>query len=70
MSRSVWHTPCSSGRAKGIYVCGVQILATFASLFKFHKTDYVYPNERINDCWEKVLLNQCEFQGHKDGNSY
>ena len=39
----------------------LQILSTFASLYKFHKKDYVYPNDRINDCWEKVLLNQCEF---------
>ncbi|KZT66211.1 glycoside hydrolase family 38 protein [Daedalea quercina L-15889] len=33
-------------------------LATLASLYRFHKHDYIYPNERINDCWEKVLLNQ------------
>ena len=32
-----------------------------ASLFRSHKSDYVYPNERIDDCWEKVLLNGCEF---------
>ncbi|OJT14565.1 Alpha-mannosidase [Trametes pubescens] len=36
----------------------LEVLSTFASLYKFHKSDYVYPNERINDCWEKVLLNQ------------
>jgi hypothetical protein len=38
----------------------VQHLATLASLYKYYKLDYVYPKERINDCWEKVLLNQCE----------
>ena len=46
-------------RASGLGL--LQILSTFASLFRFHKADYVYPDERINDCWEKVLLNQCEF---------
>lgn len=36
-----------------------QLVATLASLYRFHKTDYIYPNDKINDCWEKVLLNQC-----------
>ena len=60
MSRCVPEPPSFTGA----YEWHVKMIATFASLFRFHKTDYVYPNEKINDCWEKVLLNQCEFQSH------
>ena len=38
-----------------------QYVATLASIYKLHKIDYVYPRQRINDNWEKVLLNQCMF---------
>ena len=38
---------------------GLKILATLASLFKSSESDYVYPQSRINDSWERVLLNQC-----------
>ena len=35
----------------------VELLATAASIHK--PKDYTYPWTRINDNWEKVLLNQC-----------
>ena len=38
-----------------------QHVATLASLYRFHKGDYAYPKSKIDVCWEKVLLNQCEF---------
>ena len=41
--------------------CIWQHVATLASIYKLHKIDYVYPRQRINDNWEKVLLNQCMF---------
>ncbi|KAI0713074.1 glycoside hydrolase family 38 protein [Cerioporus squamosus] len=53
------HGSIKKGNRKSeILLRDVEIISTFASLFKYHKTDYVYPNEKINDCWEKVLLNQ------------
>ncbi|OBZ74598.1 Alpha-mannosidase [Grifola frondosa] len=53
------HTLRMKGNRKSeILLRDVEHLATFASLYKFHKPDYVYPNDKINDCWEKVLLNQ------------
>ncbi|KAL6305038.1 glycosyl hydrolases family 38 N-terminal domain-containing protein [Sparassis latifolia] len=53
------HGSIKKGNRKSeILLRDVEHLATFASLYKFHKGDYVYPDERINDCWEKVLLNQ------------
>ncbi|KAI0753803.1 hypothetical protein C8Q74DRAFT_1373733 [Fomes fomentarius] len=53
------HGSIKKGNRKSeILLRDVEIIATFASLFRFHKTDYVYPDEKINDCWEKVLLNQ------------
>ncbi|KAH9846547.1 galactose mutarotase-like domain-containing protein, partial [Lenzites betulinus] len=53
------HGSIKKGNRKSeILLRDVEILSTFASLYRFHKSDYVYPNERINDCWEKVLLNQ------------
>ncbi|KAI0776540.1 glycosyl hydrolases family 38 N-terminal domain-containing protein [Trametes elegans] len=45
-------------RKSEILLRDVEVLAAFASLYRFHKSDYVYPNERINNAWEKVLLNQ------------
>jgi hypothetical protein len=36
-----------------------QYVATLASLYS--PKDYVYPYDRINECWEKVCLNQCEY---------
>ncbi|KAI0640866.1 glycosyl hydrolases family 38 N-terminal domain-containing protein [Trametes meyenii] len=53
------HGSIKKGNRKSeILLRDVEILATFASLYKYHQTDYVYPNGRINDAWEKVLLNQ------------
>jgi alpha-mannosidase len=37
-----------------------QHVATLASLYKLYNPDYVYPKARIDDNWEKVLLNQCK----------
>jgi alpha-mannosidase len=34
-----------------------QHVATLASIAK--PDDYVYPREKIDESWEKVLLNQC-----------
>ena len=39
----------------------VQQLATLASLYTYHNKEYVYPKEKIDVSWEKVLLIQCEF---------
>ncbi|KAF8991674.1 glycosyl hydrolases family 38 N-terminal domain-containing protein [Cyathus striatus] len=36
----------------------VEHIATLASLYRLQKQDYVYPKEEIDECWEKVLLNQ------------
>ncbi|KAH9914289.1 glycoside hydrolase family 38 protein [Fomitopsis serialis] len=53
------HGSIKKGNRKSeILLKDVELLTTLASLYKFHKRDYVYPNEKINDCWEKVLLNQ------------
>ncbi|KAI0632608.1 glycosyl hydrolases family 38 N-terminal domain-containing protein [Trametes polyzona] len=53
------HGSIKKGNRKSeILLRDVEVLSTFASLYRFHRSDYVYPNERINDCWEKVLLNQ------------
>ena len=38
----------------------VQQLATLASLYSYHHKDYVYPKEKIDVSWEKVLLIQCK----------
>ena len=35
----------------------VQHIATLASIYKADK--YKYPKEKLDDSWEKVLLNQC-----------
>ncbi|TFK83854.1 glycoside hydrolase family 38 protein [Polyporus arcularius HHB13444] len=61
------HGSIKKGNRKSeILLRDVEIISTFASLFKYHKTDYVYPNEKINDCWEKVLLNQCNGMVYDD----
>ncbi|PCH42793.1 glycoside hydrolase family 38 protein [Wolfiporia cocos MD-104 SS10] len=53
------HGSIKKGNRKSeILLKDVELLATLASLYRFHKKDYIYPNDRINDCWEKVLLNQ------------
>jgi len=36
----------------------VERLATLATLFKPESSSFVYPKATIDDCWEKVLLNQ------------
>ena len=38
----------------------MQQLATLASLCSYHNKDYMYPKEKIDALWEKVLLNQCK----------
>ena len=38
----------------------VQQIATLASLYTYHQKDYVYPKEKIDSLWEKVLLIQYE----------
>ena len=42
-----------------------QHVTTLASIYRNAK--YVYPKEAIDECWEKVLLNQCMFnlQGYR-----
>ncbi|GLB44397.1 putative alpha mannosidase, middle domain [Lyophyllum shimeji] len=45
-------------RHSEILLRDVEHVATLASLYKLHKNDYVYPKQRIDDSWEKVLLNQ------------
>ncbi|OCH89390.1 glycoside hydrolase family 38 protein [Obba rivulosa] len=53
------HGSIKKGNRKSeILLRDVEHLATLASLYKFHSGDYNYPNDTINDCWEKVLLNQ------------
>ncbi|KZT05154.1 glycoside hydrolase family 38 protein [Laetiporus sulphureus 93-53] len=53
------HGSIKKGNRKSeILLRDIELLATLASLYRYHKKDYVYPNEKINDCWEKVLLNQ------------
>ena len=39
----------------------LQQVATLASLCTYHDKGYIYPKERIDVSWEKVLLNQCEY---------
>lgn len=46
-------------RKSEILMRDVEILGTLASLFKSKGSDYEYPQSRINDSWEKVLL--CHF---------
>lgn len=52
------HGSIKKGNRKSeILLRDVELLATLASLFKSSESDYVYPQSRINDAWEKVLLN-------------
>ena len=39
----------------------LQQIATLASLYTYHDKGYIYPKEKIDISWEKVLLNQCEY---------
>lgn len=48
-------------RHSEILLRDIEHVATLASLYK---TDYAYPKEKIDDNWEKVLLNQCMFALH------
>ncbi|RXW22273.1 hypothetical protein EST38_g3570 [Candolleomyces aberdarensis] len=45
-------------RHSEILLRDVELLATFASLHKHQCQDYVYPKLDVDNCWEKVLLNQ------------
>lgn len=45
-------------RHSEILLRDVEQATTLASLYKYHKNDYVYPKQAIDDSWEKVLLNQ------------
>ena len=52
------HGSIKKGNRKSeILMRDVELLATAASIHK--PKDYTYPWTRINDNWEKVLLNQC-----------
>ncbi|KAL4246947.1 glycosyl hydrolase 38 family protein [Abortiporus biennis] len=53
------HGSIKKGNRKSeILMRDVELLATLASLYKFYKADYEYPKNTIDDCWEKLLLNQ------------
>jgi len=53
------HGSIKKGNRKSeILLRDVEHVATLASLYKLHKSDYVYPKKKIDDSWEKVLLNQ------------
>ncbi|KAF8549819.1 glycoside hydrolase family 38 protein [Imleria badia] len=53
------HGSIKKGNRKSeILLRDVERLATLATLFKFDWSSYVYPKATIDDCWEKVLLNQ------------
>ncbi|OSX57004.1 glycoside hydrolase family 38 protein [Postia placenta MAD-698-R-SB12] len=55
------HGSIKKGNRKSeILLRDIEILATLASLYRYHKKDYAYPDAKINECWEKVLLNQCK----------
>ncbi|KAF8991681.1 glycoside hydrolase family 38 protein [Cyathus striatus] len=45
-------------RHSEILLRDVEHITTLASLYRLQKQDYVYPKEEIDECWEKVLLNQ------------
>ncbi|KDR78195.1 hypothetical protein GALMADRAFT_245234 [Galerina marginata CBS 339.88] len=45
-------------RNSEILLRDVEQLTTLASLYKHSKKDYVYPKDKIDESWEKVLLNQ------------
>ncbi|KAF8900480.1 glycoside hydrolase family 38 protein [Gymnopilus junonius] len=46
-------------RHSEILLRDVEHVATLASLYKHSKKDYVYPKEKVDESWEKILLNQC-----------
>ncbi|KAI0071984.1 hypothetical protein K474DRAFT_1668357 [Panus rudis PR-1116 ss-1] len=48
-------------RHSEILLRDLEHVATLASLYKDKRSDYVYPKRKIDDCWEKVLLNQCKY---------
>ncbi|THH30155.1 hypothetical protein EUX98_g4044 [Antrodiella citrinella] len=53
------HGSIKKGNRKSeILLRDVEHLATLASLYKHHNSNYEYPKARIDDSWEKVLLNQ------------
>ncbi|PSR71657.1 hypothetical protein PHLCEN_2v12510 [Hermanssonia centrifuga] len=53
------HGSIKKGNRKSeILLRDVEHIATLASLYRYHKHDYVYPKSKIDVCWEKVLLNQ------------
>ncbi|KAF7980211.1 hypothetical protein HWV62_39313 [Athelia sp. TMB] len=53
------HGSIKKGNRKSeIMLRDVELVATLASLFALHKGSYLYPKTRIEDNWEKVLLNQ------------
>ena len=43
------------------FLKNLQQIATLASLYAYHDKEYIYPKEKIDLAWEKVLLNQCEY---------
>ncbi|KAH7882020.1 glycoside hydrolase family 38 protein [Phlebopus sp. FC_14] len=54
------HSSIKKGNRKcEILLRDVERLATLATIFK--PEEYVYPKKTIDDCWEKVLLNQFAF---------
>ncbi|KAL4077552.1 glycoside hydrolase family 38 protein [Scleroderma citrinum] len=53
------HGSIKKGNRKSeILLRDVERAATLATIFKSESNDYVYPKNIIDDCWEKVLLNQ------------
>ncbi|KAJ3559346.1 hypothetical protein NM688_g401 [Phlebia brevispora] len=53
------HGSIKKGNRKSeILLRDVEHVATLASLYRYHKDNYVYPKSTIDTCWEKVLLNQ------------
>ncbi|KAF9459521.1 glycoside hydrolase family 38 protein [Collybia nuda] len=45
-------------RHSEILLRDIEHIATLASIYKLHKSDYVYPKKHLDDSWEKVLTNQ------------
>ncbi|KAG2005473.1 alpha-mannosidase [Coprinopsis cinerea AmutBmut pab1-1] len=45
-------------RHSEILLRDVELVASLASLYKYHKNSYIYPKKDIDEAWEKVLLNQ------------
>ncbi|KIM65521.1 glycoside hydrolase family 38 protein [Scleroderma citrinum Foug A] len=56
------HGSIKKGNRKSeVLLRDVERAATFSTIFKSYSSDYVYPKKMIDDCWEKVLLNQCAY---------